>query len=83
MTNDMLLEQILSLGWQGIALFVALSIVAALPPFFVLFSRRVSGGRKMLWFVLTGTFSWLAYLPFLLMTRPAKPGAQGGPAGEN
>lgn len=82
MTNDMLLEQVLSLGWQGIALFVALSVVAALPPFFVLFSKRVAGGRKLLWFVLTGTFSWFAYLPFLLMTRPAQSSTQGGAAKE-
>ena len=81
MTNDMLLEQVLSLGWQGIALFIVLSIVAALPPFFVLFSKRVNGGRKVFWFIMTGTFSWFAYLPFLLLTRPAKPDDAAGKEG--
>ena len=63
---------------QLIAVLVAclvLLIVLAAPPFMVLFSRRTSGASKFWWFVLTGTFSWLAYVPFLLMTR--KPGAAG------
>ena len=54
-------------------LIVGVSIFASLPPFLVLFSKRVSGGAKVLWFLLTGTFSWLAYIPFLLLFRnPSK-----------
>jgi hypothetical protein len=56
-----------SMGWLEIGVLVVLS----LPPLFVLASKRVSGGRKLLWFVLTSVFSWLAYLPFVLMTRAA------------
>jgi hypothetical protein len=69
MTDDMLLQQILSLDGTTLALVFVLLVVASLPPFFVLYSRRVHGGQKLLWFILTGTFSWLAYIPFLLMTR--------------
>ena len=45
------------------------TIVLSLPPVFVLFSKRVSGGTKVLWFILTSIFSWLAYAPFLVLTR--------------
>ena len=45
------------------------TIVLSLPPVLVLFSKRVSGGTKVLWFILTSIFSWLAYLPFLVLTR--------------
>lgn len=44
-------------------------IVLSLPPVFVLFSRRVSGSAKVLWFILTSIFSWLAYAPFLYVTK--------------
>ena len=50
-------------------LITGVSIFASLPSIFVLFSKRVSGGAKLLWFLLTGTFSWLAYIPFLLLFR--------------
>lgn len=50
-------------------LILGVSIFASLPPFLVLGSKRVSGGAKVLWFLLTGTFSWLAYIPFLLLFR--------------
>ena len=50
-------------------LILGVSIFASLPPIFVLFSKRVSGGAKVLWVLLTGTFSWLAYIPFLLLFR--------------
>ncbi len=50
-------------------LITGVSIFASLPPIFVMFSKRVSGGAKVLWFLLTGTFSWLAYIPFLLLFR--------------
>lgn len=45
------------------------TILLSLPPVFVLFSKRVSGGTKVLWFILTSIFSWLAYAPFLVLTR--------------
>jgi len=44
-------------------------IVLSLPPVFVLFSKRVSGGSKATWFILTSIFSWLAYAVFLYLTR--------------
>ena len=50
-------------------LVVGVSIFASLPPFLVLFSKRTSGRAKLFWFVLTGTFSWLAYIPYLLIFR--------------
>ena len=50
------------------------TIVLSLPPVFVLFSKRVSGGTKVLWFILASTFSWLAYVPFLYITRKRKSG---------
>ena len=54
-----------TLGWGSIALMVVMS----LPPLFVLYSKRVSGSHKFLWFLLTSIFSWLAYLPFLFIFR--------------
>lgn len=65
MPNDELMMQIASIGWMEITLLIVLS----LPPLFVLASKRVHGGRKILWFVLTSVFSWLAYVPFVLMTK--------------
>ena len=44
-------------------------IVLSLPPAFVLFSKRTSGAAKVLWFILTSLFSWLAYVPFLYLTK--------------
>jgi hypothetical protein len=58
--------------WSLIAM-----IVLSLPPVFVLFSKRASGGMKLLWFILTSIFSWLAYVPFLMLTRK-KGGEQAG-----
>lgn len=66
MADDELMRQLAALGWMEIALLVALS----LPPLFVLMSKRVAGSRKFWWFVLTSVFSWLAYLPFVVMTKP-------------
>lgn len=66
MGNDELMTLLASLGAMDIALLVVLS----LPPLFVLMSKRVAGGRKVLWFVLTSIFSWLAYVPFVVMTKP-------------
>lgn len=50
-------------------LIIGGSIVASLPPFLVLYSKRVRGSQKFLWFLLTSIFSWLAYLPFLFIFR--------------
>ena len=70
MSDDELMRQLASIGWMEITLLIVLS----LPPLFVLMSKRVSGRRKLLWFVLTSVFSWLAYVPFVLMTKaPAAP----------
>jgi hypothetical protein len=73
MSPDMLLMQIASMGPKDWAFLIFLS----LPPLFIIWSRRVQGSRKFLWFVVAGLFSWLAYLPFLLMTRETKDGAAG------
>ena len=54
-------------------------IVLSLPPVFVLFSKRATGSTKVLWFILTSIFSWLAYAPFLYLTR--KKGDGGSQAG--
>jgi hypothetical protein len=67
MANDELMMRLASMGWLEIGFLVVLS----LPPLFVLASKRVKGGRKLLWFVLTSVFSWLAYVPFVFMTRAA------------
>ena len=45
------------------------TIVLSLPPVFVLFSKRVSGGTKLAWFIHTLIFSWFAYAVFLYRTR--------------
>ena len=64
--------------WSLIAL-IALSV----PPVFVLFSKRVSGATKVLWFILTSIFSWLAYPAFLAATRKKGTGdPQGGKASD-
>lgn len=52
-----------------IVLVLIVTIVLCLPMVFVLRSRRVSGGTKVMWFVLTSIFSWLAYPAFLALTR--------------
>lgn len=51
---------------------VILLIVLSLPPVFILFSRRVKGGNKLLWFILTSAFSWLAYVVYLIVV-PKEP----------
>lgn len=68
MANDMLMAQVAAMGWLEWALLIFLS----LPPLLIIFSKRVAGGRKTLWFILTSLFSWLAYVPFLIMTRKAE-----------
>ena len=63
---EMLMSQLMSsMGWGS----VALMIFSSLPPIFILYSKKVSGNNKGLWFVLTAIFSWLAYLPFLWIHR--------------
>lgn len=70
---EMLMSQLMSsMGWGS----VALMIFSSLPPIFILYSKKVSGNNKGLWFLLTAIFSWLAYLPFLWIHR--HDGNQGG-----
>ena len=45
------------------------TIVLCLPMVLVLRSKRVSGSTKVMWFILMSIFSWLAYPPFLVLTR--------------
>jgi len=68
MSPDMLMTQVSSMG-LGEWLFL---IVLSLPPLFVIWSKRVHGGKKVLWVVLTGLFSWLAYVAFVIATRDPK-----------
>lgn len=51
-----------------------LMIILCLPIVFVLRSTRVSGGTKVIWFILTSLFSWLAYPFFLALTRKKEHG---------
>jgi len=46
-----------------------MTIVLSVPPVLVLLSKRATGGSKVLWFILTSIFSWLAYAGFLYVTR--------------
>lgn len=63
--NDQLLMEVSRLG----AVDLLVLLVLSLPPLFVLLSQRTRGRRKLWWVVLTSLFSWLAYIPYLLMTR--------------
>ena len=65
--NDQLLMEVSRLG----AVDLLALLVLSLPPLFVLLSRRTRGRRKLWWVLLTSLFSWLAYVPYLLMTRKA------------
>ena len=64
-------ESMTAMVQDNLWLFVGVSIFSMLPPFLVLYSKKVSGSQKVLWFILTGIFSWLAYLPFQLIYRNA------------
>lgn len=46
-----------------------LGLLLCWPMLHVLFSARSVGGAKFAWFVLMLLFSWLAYLPFLIITQ--------------
>jgi uncharacterized RDD family membrane protein YckC len=65
MSPDSLMAQAASMGLLEWVFLIVLS----LPPLFVIWSKRVSGGRKVFWFIMTSLFSWLAYVPFLVMNR--------------
>jgi hypothetical protein len=68
MSPDMLMNQVVGMGLLEWIFLIVLSV----PPLFVIWSKRVSGGRKVLWVVLTSLFSWLAYGVFLVVTRAPK-----------
>ncbi|MBI4986473.1 MAG: hypothetical protein HZC24_14315 [Rhodocyclales bacterium] len=72
MTNDEMVAQITALGGMGILILIVVLIVLVLPLFLVMFSKRIHGGRKLLWVVLMGTFSWLAWPPYAMMLRKAE-----------
>jgi hypothetical protein len=65
MSPDMLMTQAASMGLLEWVFLIVLSV----PPLFVIWSKRVSGGRKVFWFVLTSLFSWLAYVLFIIVTK--------------
>ena len=54
-----------------------LLIVLSLPPVFVFFSKRVTGGAKWTWFIVTSILSWLGYAIFLAVVRKKKAGSDG------
>ena len=79
MTNDEMVAQIAAMGGAGILLLLVVLVVLVLPVFLVMFSKRVHGGKKLLWVVLMGTFSWLAWPPYLIMLRKAGKAADQAP----
>ena len=81
MANEELLAQIAALGGWGLAILVVLLVVMILPVFLVMASKRVTGGKKVFWVVMMGTFSWLAYPPYLIATRKAAKAAAEPPGG--
>jgi hypothetical protein len=68
MSPDSLMVQVASMGLLEWVFLIVLSV----PPLFVIWSKRVSGGKKVFWFVLTSLFSWLAYVAFVIATRDKK-----------
>lgn len=68
MTPEMLMTQFASLS----AFDWIFLIVLSLPPLFILGSKRVHGGKKLFWFVLTSLLSWLAYVAFIIAIRDKK-----------
>lgn len=52
-----------------IVLALMVTIVLCLPMVFVPRSKQVSGSTKVVWFIITSIFSWLAYPAFLALTR--------------
>ncbi len=75
MSPDTLMAQALSMGLLDWVFLIVLS----LPPLFVIWSKRVRGGRKVFWFVMTSLFSWLAYVLFILMTRKQDSSSSSSP----
>jgi apolipoprotein N-acyltransferase len=68
MSPEMLMAQASSMGLLEWLFLIVLSV----PPLFVIWSKRVKGGRKVFWFVMTSLFSWLAYIAFVIVTRDRK-----------
>jgi hypothetical protein len=73
MSPDEQAAYIASLGTGPLIAVLVVLIVLAVPPFWVLFTKRTSGGVKAFWFIVTGIFSWLAW-PFYLVATRKKPG---------
>lgn len=49
--------------WQLLIILVVL-VVCVLPWVLALVSKKVSGGRKFIWFLLSFLFSWLGYFAY-------------------
>ena len=75
MANEELLAQMAALGGTGILILIVLSVILVLPVFMVMASKRVQGGKKLFWVLMMGTFSWLAYPPYLIVMRKAEKAA--------
>ena len=70
------------MGDPEVAVWILIAtIVLSLPPVFVLFSKRVSGGTKVTWFILTFDLQ-LARLRGLPVPSPGRKGTQTRKAGK-
>lgn len=49
--------------WQLIIVALLIGLVL-LPPICALFSTKAKGWSKFIWFLLSGSFSWLGYLAY-------------------
>lgn len=75
MANEEMVAQVAAMGGMGILILLLVLVVLVLPVFLVLFSKRVQGGKKVLWVVLMGTFSWLAWPPYVIWLRKSEKAA--------
>ena len=82
MVNDELLAQVAALNGTALLILLTILIVLLLPIFLVMFSRRIHGGKKLLWVVLMATFSWLAWPRYLSMLRKLDKAAAAEPEAE-
>lgn len=61
--------------WQ-IIILLAVFAIGILPCLMALLSTKVSGGKKLIWFLLSFTFSWLGYLVYYFAVVHGLPNAE-------
>ena len=54
---------------EALAFLIVVLITVVIPMVLVGTSRRVHGGPKAVWLILTFLFGWFTYLAFLLIER--------------